>query len=378
MQPPRPQTNQPLRRPYEALYVHVPFCRSKCDYCAFYSTTADPKMCSAYLRRLRGEFEASADDCGSLSSIFIGGGTPTCLLPAQFDTLLDHVAQIFATAGELEFSTEANPDSLTAEHVAVFAARGLNRVSLGVQSFQHARRQTLGRQGDLSALNHTLETLRSHGIGNLNLDLIYAIPGQTLADWKDDVRRACDLGIRHLSTYALTIEEGSRLAGRAASPPDDATAVAMWEAAAHIAAEYGLQRYEVSNLACPGHECRHNLEIWRGGTYLGCGPAAASFDGQQRRSNPPDLHRWLAGEKAEVDQLPAEARAAEVLAFGLRTVAGWDEAQFRARTGYDLMQLRGPAIRWLIETGLLVREQRTLHPTRQGLLFADTIAEELL
>ncbi len=211
------------------------------------------------------------------------------------------------------------------------------------------------------------------------MDLIYAIPDQTMAAWENDLRRALDCGIVHVSTYALTSEEGTALARRGAKPVDDALSTDMWELAETVAAQYGLARYEVSNLARPGHACRHNLDIWHGATYLGCGPAAASFDGELRWTNPPDLKRWLdSAAPREEDALPAPARAAELLAFGLRTVSGWERASFGDCTGFDYLELRGDILRSLAAEGLLVLTPERVCPTRLGLLFADHVARELL
>ena len=369
-----------MKRPFQSLYVHVPFCRAKCDYCAFYSIPgAGSARRQAYLDRLRLEFAEFAGQHAPLTSIFIGGGTPSLLPPRQLDELLRRIRTSFTLAADCEFTVECNPDSLTAQKIAVLARHGVNRVSLGVQSFLPAHRLTLGRQGSLDRLAELLAELRACGIRNLGMDLIYGIPGQTLADWESDLRRAIAFGIRHLSTYALTVEEATRLGRRGVHAAADALAVSMWERAADIAAGAALRRYEVSNLALPGSECRHNLEVWYGGTYLGCGPAAASFDGELRWTNAADLQAWLQiGTPREDDRLPPEARAAEILAFGLRTAAGWDRTCFRERTGFDCLALRGPEIAALAAEGFLELLPAILRPTPRGLLFADRVAERLL
>ena len=364
--------------PYESLYLHVPFCAAKCDYCAFYSEAQlAPAWRRRYLDRLREEF-AGAAQSEPLASVFVGGGTPSFLGPAELDELLGLVPSHFRLAPGYEWTIECNPDSLDAAKIAVLAKHGVNRVSLGVQSFLPRLRQTLGRRGELGDLARTLACLREHGIARQSLDLIFAIPGQSLADWREDLARACDLGIEHLSAYALTIEEGTRLAGRLVGGTEDAEFEAMWEATDEVLAGFGLRRYEISNFARPGAECRHNLAIWYGGTYLGCGPAATSFDGATRWTQPASLADWLAGTPAERDELPPRERACEILAFGFRTLAGWQWPAFRVRTGCDALELRGPQLAELVELGLLGPHGDGLAPTQAGLLLNDSVLAALL
>ncbi len=366
-------------RPFTSLYVHVPFCHGKCDYCIFYSVAgADMALRADYQRRLATEFATAASHCSPLNSVFIGGGTPTILTSRELEELLCAVRHHFKLTADCEFSVECNPESLTAEKASILAGQGVNRISLGVQSFSPRQRRTLGRRGDVRAIAKARKYLAASGIYNVGMDLIFGIPGQTLNDWCEDVRQACNLDIRHLSTYSLTVEEGSRLARRALRLPSEDLTVDMWEAAGAVASEFGLRRYEVSNLAERGYECRHNLEIWHGGTYIGCGPAAASFDGSRRWTNAADLAAWLAGAEPDYDDLPAVARACEILAFGLRTVTGWDGDEFQRRTGFTIEQLRSAEVEELRELQLLCWEGPHLRPTRRGLLFADLIAERLL
>jgi oxygen-independent coproporphyrinogen-3 oxidase len=211
------------------------------------------------------------------------------------------------------------------------------------------------------------------------MDFIYAIPGQSLEDWRSDLCRAVAAGVQHISTYELTVEEDARLSGGKLPPVDEELSVAMWEEAAEATSPAGFRRYEVSNLAWPGYECRHNSEIWHGGTYLGVGPAASSFDGDVRRTNRADLEAWLNGAAPEEDRLPPAARAAEILALGLRTTKGWTREEFRSRTGFDYLELRGEVLTELAREGLLeVHGSDAIRPTARGLLFADRVGRCLL
>jgi oxygen-independent coproporphyrinogen-3 oxidase len=366
-------------RPTTRLYVHVPFCRAKCAYCAFYSEVLPaPVRVAQYLQALEAEFVRVAPQAGRLDSVFIGGGTPTVLGARDLACLLGLVQRHFRLAGPAEITVEANPDTLDPAVVAALATAGVNRVSLGVQSFRADLRQTLGRQGDADRAPAAVAALRAAGIRRVNADLMYHIPGQTVEHWAADLHQVLDLGITHLSAYALTVEEGTRLAAAALPLPAEETFEAMWQTCDRVGAAYGLQRYEVSNFACPGEECRHNLGIWYGDTYAGCGPAAASFDGVRRWTQPRSLDAWLAGAAPELDEIPPAARAAEILAFGLRTTAGWDLAHFRQLTGMDPDHVCPGVLAALVEAGLLQRSSDRLRPTPAGLLLNDSIAERII
>ncbi|MFO7821342.1 MAG: radical SAM family heme chaperone HemW [Lentisphaeria bacterium] len=362
-----------------SLYIHIPFCLTKCGYCAFYSVPGpESTLIDEYIQRLTKDFEDAAPYCGSLRSIYMGGGTPSLLSPAQSGTLLSLITDFFCLSDDCEFTVECNPESVSTEKLEVWRAAGINRLSMGVQSFDRKMRQQLGREVADATIRRALMLISEAGFPRLSLDLIYGIPGQSVESWRREVETACGSGVNHLSMYNLTIEEQSLLSAAGVAPVGDNIAVEMWDAAAETAAEYALERYEVSNFARPGAECRHNLDIWHGAEYIGCGPAAASFADGQRWTQPANLEAWLARATPAVDEISAEARATEIMAFGLRTVKGWARAEFQAKTGYDMMSLRGEEIRTLCSQGLLEIHNGQVTPTRQGLLFADHVAMELL
>lgn len=367
-----------MTRPCRHLYIHVPFCAGKCDYCAFYSVP-DPRASdiATYLQRLDAECAASAPHCGTLQSVFIGGGTPSLLSAPHLSQLFRSVARI-PRAVDAELTVECNPHSLDAPRLDAMAAGGANRISLGVQTWDPALRSVLGRHTPLRSPQCALQQARAAGIQRINCDLIYAIPGQTIEGWGEDLKRTCDLGVESLSAYALTVEEGTHLAGRLDDEHRHDIGAAMWELAEEVLKPYGLHRYEVSNFAKTGAECRHNQAVWHGEPYRGCGPAACSFDGTDRFANPADLTAWLDGHPAAVDSLPPERRAREILAFGLRTVRGWTVAEFAEITGFDPGDLAGNALQTLVRQGLVASCRDLIRPTRRGLLFADTVTESLL
>lgn len=368
-----------MPRPFTSLYVHVPFCEAKCDYCAFYSVAdASPDLRRAYGGGIDRDLRAALPRCGAMESVYVGGGTPSALPAGELDALLGTIRDRMQLAEGAEFTVECNPNSLTPEKIDVLAGRGVDRVSLGVQSFSPRLRNRIGRRGTIDGLPATLDALRAAGIGNIGLDLIYAIPGESVEEWAADLSAAVALSPQHISTYELTVEPHTTLGRRGLAVFPEETAVEMWRLTGETLARAGIRRYEVSNLARPGRECRHNMDVWHGATYLGCGPAAAGFDGEVRRANPRSLGRWLAGDPTEEDRLPPLERAAELLGLGLRTVRGWEREEFRQRTGVDYADAFADALQELAAQGLLEVGETSLRPTERGLLFADYVADRLL
>jgi oxygen-independent coproporphyrinogen-3 oxidase len=232
----------------------------------------------------------------------------------------------------------------------------------------------LGRAGSVDKIRKAVRLLKENGVENLNADLIYAIPGQTIEAWKEELIQAVDLGIKHLSAYSLTIEEGTALAQKKLAVPDDELAAEMWQVTGELLSKSNLYRYEISNYASPGNECIHNNCVWHGEPYLGCGPAAASFDGSARWCNCSDLDSWLLGQEAEQDELSAEGRAREIFVIGLRTVQGWNWQEFKDLTGFDFYSFNLPDDKRMFS----VDTENNYRLTESGLLFWDTIAENII
>ncbi len=367
--------------PYRSLYIHVPFCHGgKCDYCAFYSVTEAPSaLRTAWLERLRRDFAVGAPSCEPLRSVFIGGGTPSCLEVNELQELFEAVRAAFDLADGCEWSMEANPESLTAEKVALAVEHGVNRFSLGVQSFQEDLRRRIGRRGTLERLPSLCEAIHGQPDVRLNLDLIYAIPGETVEMWGVDLLQALACRPDHLSCYSLITEEGTPLAARSLPRVSDDAFLAFWKLTGETLAAAGLPRYEISNFARPGCRCRHNDEIWHGQTYLGCGPAAVSFDGHDRHAEPADLAAWLAPHEPTVDTLPPAARRREILAFARRTVKGWPWPLLQETCGWTRADLEADAaVREAQARQLAVLDEAGFRPTEEGLLFNDDLLELLL
>ena len=359
------------------LYIHVPFCAGKCDYCAFYSEPAPgPVQIRRWLDRILFQLEDNASRLKKAGTVYFGGGTPSLLPDDVLLRLFDAVRA--AVPAAVEISIEANPFTVTPEKAAVLASL-VNRVSLGVQSFDPALRNAVGRREHPGpGPEEAVRNLRAAGLCNLGLDLMYGLPGETPEHWRRDLERALELKPEHISAYSVTPEPGTPFADRVAgSPEDDALSEAMWEQAGVILGAAGLPRYEISNYARPGFESRHNSNIWHGQSYLGLGPAACSFDGTDRWTQVSDLRAWLDGAPPEIDRIPRRARLGEILMMGLRTVRGWTRREFEEAAGCPWDGFANQ-LNELAERGLVTSAADAVAPTERGLAFWNDIAESLV
>jgi len=316
------------------LYVHVPFCSSKCGYCAFHSVPNPGKdVVDYYFKKLEKDFIKEKEKIGCLNSVFIGGGTPGYLSESNLEKLFVLIKDNFSISEKADISIECNPESLTKEKIKIIEGFA-NRVSLGVQSFNETSRKILERVGDIKKVYEVIEIIRSSKINNLSCDLIYAIPGQSLKDFEKDVCTIIDLNIlSHFSAYALTFEENSRISGLYSEKADlESVSAGMWELIPEIIGNTGFERYEISNYSLKGKECKHNVNIWFGGKYLGFGPTASSFDGNTRWTQR-TFSEWIKDEPAIYDRISEEKRMSEIFIMGLRTVFGWEiKLENRLRT----------------------------------------------
>lgn len=356
-------------------YIHVPFCASKCGYCAFYSCCgASDQDVENYLEKLFSQLEACSLPA---ETVYIGGGTPTLLSCDQLQRLLEKVYSALAPLPEGEISIEANPETLSREKVALLK-RYVSRISTGVQSFDPVKRQTLGRKCDDRQLHRAMEWVSEAGFPHWNCDLIYALAGETPQEWAKDLNALKAFPVDHVSCYNLTVEENARL-GKVLQSDEDA-AVELEEITRSELAENGIFQYEVSNYAVPGSECRHNLNVWRGGLLTAFGPSAAGFDGTDRTIYPDSLQAYLSGEPPEADQIPRSARLAEIFAVNLRTVSGWTQELWQQVPFADDWQNRLHAAEQTekLYPGSFQISPGVIRLTPEGLRFWDTIAKELI
>jgi len=377
-----------------ALYIHWPFCLAKCPYCDFNSHVRDRVDQAAFAAALRSELAHEAARAGRrpLGSIFFGGGTPSLMDPATVAALIEDATRLFDPTPDIEITLEANPTSVEAAKLRGFREAGVNRVSLGVQALSEPALAFLGRKHDAAEAVNALELARKI-FPRVSFDLIYARPGQAEAEWRAELRQALALAADHLSLYQLTIEPGTQFATLYARGafrlPEGEDAARLYEATAEEAAEFGLERYEISNYAKPGAESRHNLAYWRYGDYLGIGAGAhqrLTTDGAllaARRHRAPE--EWLARVRrdghaiVEETTLSPRDRAREALLMGLRLAEGVDPARIEARSGlpFDACVDRR-VLDGLAEEGLLAWRGGHLAATASGLLRLDAILPVLV
>jgi len=358
---------------YSSLYIHFPFCKSKCDYCAFYSTPDhNESLRAAFTQKIISDIEQHAGSLQHLKSVYFGGGTPTLLGPDQLSSIIATISETCSIPEE--WTIEANPETLTDEMIAFLSSSLVNRISIGVQSFIAQLREMIGRRGSILDLEDAISKLFAAGLTNISCDLIYGIPGQSMDDWHSDLKHVRSLPFTHLSAYALSIEEQSVLAdGRL--EVDDEIERAMWLS---IPVTSGFERYEISNYALNGKNCQHNALFWRGEEYLGLGPSAVSCDGKSHSTQPRDIMVWLAGETPETMVISAEDRAREILIFMLRTTTGCDLLGFKDKTGFDALDLCGDSVDAWLSNRWIVVTQNKIALTEEGFLWADSVAEEII
>ena len=369
------------------IYIHLPFCRRKCLYCDFYSVPGDGSRRRAFLDALHRESALRAAPRLNPDTLYFGGGTPSLFAPQQIASLIERVRTDFGLAAGAEITLEANPGTLRPEDLIAYRRAGVNRLNLGVQSFDDRCLAFLGRIHNAAQSRQAIDQARTAGFENIGIDLIYALPGQTRNDWQTELAMALEKTPIHLSCYILTYAPGTplddqRRQGRV-QPLDDAQVAALFQITIESLVGAGFTHYEISNFALNGHPplwSRHNRKYWNGSAYLGLGPAAHSFDGIRRSWNDADLEGYLNALKhgrrppGGEERLTVEERMNEALLLGLRQTEGIDTARFEARFAVDFERLFGRVLADLTESGLAMIESGRLRLTRRGLLVADAVA----
>ncbi|MCW5555672.1 MAG: radical SAM family heme chaperone HemW [Verrucomicrobiae bacterium] len=381
-----------------SLYVHVPFCAQKCEYCAFYSEASSGELINRYVAALLRETDIVASDC-RLGTVFFGGGTPSILNLRQWEQILQAMARA-GLLGAKEFTVECNPATVSADKAALLRSYGVNRISMGVQSLDEQLLDRLGRVHSRGMVFKSFDTLRAAGFENINLDLMFAIPGQTMDIWHATLTEVLAMGSEHLSSYEVIYEDDTPLFAQLRAGEfdvDEDLACAMYEELVERAGSAGYHQYEVANFArdrasslaaytrdLPAFACRHNVNYWRGGDYHGLGPSAAGYIGGVRTKNWSNTQLYCEqlenGRRAieSREALSPLARAGETAAFGLRLVSGWPFEEFRRVTGHDLREHWATDMDQLAERGWGTRSSDRFMLTRSGLRFADAAAELFL
>ncbi len=362
------------------IYIHIPFCASRCIYCGFYSTTGKEKYQDRYTDALLKEYNIRKKylENENIDTIYIGGGTPSTLSEHNLRRLVDGIK-----GNPKEFTMECNPDDITQEFCYTLYNIGINRVSLGVQTFSDNRLRFLNRRHNSSQIVPAINALRNAGIKNISIDLMFGFPNQTIEQWEEDIKTATSLNVEHISAYSLMYEEGTRLAKMRDTGEteeiDEETSVRMYDILIDTLTAKGYEHYEISNFAKPGYHSIHNSNYWNGTKYLGLGAAAHSYDGISRQWNVSDIRKYI--EDIERGTIPMEkemidedTRYNDIITTALRT-----------RNGIDLNRISQKHLKYLTENarksisdGLLCIDGNRLHLTRKGLYVSDSIMADLI
>jgi oxygen-independent coproporphyrinogen-3 oxidase len=379
--------------PVTSLYVHVPFCAQKCAYCAFYSEASSGELINRFVGALVREMEIVADDLKP-KTIFFGGGTPSLLNLRQWEIILRAMEKLNLLGAE-EFTVECNPATVSADKAKLLRDFGVNRISMGVQSLDEKLLERLGRIHSREMVFKSFDILRAAGFENVNLDLMFAIPTQTMEIWRDTLREAIAMQSEHLSSYEVIYEDDTPLFAQLQAGEfsmDENLACEMYEELILTVTRAGFRQYEIANFArneriqnpIPNLACRHNVNYWRGGNFYGLGPSATGYIRGVRTKNWSNTQLYCEqlekGKRAieSSEELPPLKRAGETAAFGLRMNAGWPFGDFQRTTNFDLRNEWNSEMNQLASRGWGKISPENFHLTKTGLRFADAAAELFL
>lgn len=362
-----------------SIYIHIPFCQSKCAYCDFVSFPGRQDAWEAYFAALSQEIAEASDADYLVKTVFFGGGTPSLVPPEWIGKALLSVRCAFQMAEDAEISLEANPGTLTKEKLAAYLAMGVNRLSIGVQSFDAGLLKAVGRIHTPEEAEEALLLSRSAGFENISLDLMYALPGQTMDMWKNTLAHAIALAPDHISAYSLIVEEGTPIAARRQELPGEEQVIEMQRMATRLLLDAGYGRYEISNYAKSDRACQHNIVYWRCGEYLGFGCAAHSFYRDARFENSANLDGYMQGDRRQnrtvIDQEEAQE---EMLLLSTRMCEGLSLSKYRNKFGIDFQQGRNKMLHTLAEGGLIAVEHGFVRLTERGLEVQNAVVLALL
>ena len=373
------------------IYIHVPFCQKRCIYCDFYSTVSTSKI-QAYVKCLKQELASrcAAEGDEPIETVYFGGGTPSILPPECIEEILDHICRLYSLSDRTaEITLEANPDDINHEYINRIRQSGVNRMSIGIQTFNDRQLAFLNRRHSAQQAIDGVKTCQDCGIGNISIDLIYGLPGEDIEDWLRDIDRAVGLGTQHISSYHLTYEPGTRLhlllqQGKI-SEIDENESFRQFSALTEKLEQAGFVHYEISNFCKPGYESRHNSSYWCGKKYIGAGPAAHSFDGQDRRRwNIANLDKYMKRMERnavywEEEQLGKEEKYNEMIITSLRTRKGLDMQELRMKFGenyYDYCLKN--ARKYLNDGELMTLDNGIMKLRKRGIFISDMIMEDLM
>ena len=372
------------RRPLE-LYIHIPFCVRKCQYCDFLSGPSDEETKDRYIEALLKEIRAAEHtEDYKIVSVFIGGGTPSALKAEAIASIMRTLQEKFFFCEDAEVTIEANPGTVDLEKLTIYRNVGINRLSLGLQSTDAEELKLLGRIHSYEEFLKSYEWAREAGFSNINIDLMFAIPGQTGEAWRQHLYQVAELNPEHISAYSLIIEEGTPFAEQNLDLPDEDTEYQMYEDTAEILERYGYRQYEISNYAKQGYMCRHNAGYWQRREYLGFGLGASSLYGGMRFSNTHQMQEYLKESRnpdqirKDVTVLSRNEQIEEFMFLGLRMTEGISEKKFEENFDVRLMDVYGDILQKYEETGFMEHIETKWRLTRKGIHVSNHILADFL
>jgi len=365
------------------IYIHIPFCKTRCSYCDFATDIYETQIAARYVDAVVREITSSRYQSEVVDTIYFGGGTPSMLSPGQIERILIAVKQCFKVTSNAEVTMEINPGSVSESKLIEFKSAGVNRASFGAQTFDDQELAKLGRSHSSAETLRTFESLRAARFDNISFDLIAGLPGQTMSGWQRNVERAFTLRPEHLSFYLLEVHSGTPLAQhieRGIQPrPDEDLAGEMYAWMLERACEAGYEHYEISNLCMPGFQSHHNTKYWTGENYYGFGCSAHSFDGKRRWSNERDVQRYVeaieSNESAVVEshELDETERRAEAVFLGMRLMRGLDTHAYKDSFGVDLRDEHRDDFKRFHDAGLIEFDGDLIRLTRAGALMSNEV-----
>ena len=370
------------------IYIHIPFCKRRCIYCDFFSTTQSEKK-PAYIRALCQELEIRKDylEGEDIETIYLGGGTPSQLTHEELDAIFTYIYKTYRVNPDAEITLEANPDDLTPEYVAMLRQLPINRISMGIQTFQEETLKLLHRRHTATQAIEAFQRCREAGFQNISIDLMYGLPGETLETWKQDLQQAIDLRPEHISAYHLIYEEDTALwklrEQHQVEEADEDLSVLLFSTLIDKLTEAGYQHYEISNFCLPGLHSRHNSSYWTGKKYLGCGPSAHSFNGTSRQWNVASLEKYMKGIELgnpdyEIEELDLYTRYNDCVLTSIRTSWGMPLSYLHTAFGEELYNYCLRMARPHIREGVLEIREDVLKLTRRGIFVSDGIMSDLM
>ena len=370
------------------IYIHIPFCKRRCIYCDFFSTTQSEKK-PTYIHALCQELEIRKNylEGEEIETIYLGGGTPSQLTEEELNEIFTSLYNIYKVKEDAEITLEANPDDLTPEYVSMLRRLPINRISMGIQTFQEETLKLLHRRHTARQAIEAFQRCREAGFRNISIDLMYGLPGETLDTWKEDLQQAIALHPEHISAYHLIYEEGTALwklrEEHQVEEADEDLSITLFKTLIDELKQAGYQHYEISNFCLPGLHSRHNSSYWTGKKYLGCGPSAHSFNGSSRQWNIASLDNYLKGIASgkpnyEIEELDLYTRYNDFVITSIRTCWGMSLSRLRSEYGEELYRYCLRMAKSHLEQGVLEIEEDTLRLTQEGIFISDGIMSDLL